>query len=79
MAVMSADPDFKRYKGFTQRWSQEVAQLRRGAHARDNRFYYTGMAQSFLLDRLAPDWKTKAMAPGVFLDDLLRQALSSAD
>jgi hypothetical protein len=78
-AAMNADRDFKRYHGFTQRWSQEVAQLRRSAHARDNRFYYSGMAQSFLLDRLAPDWKTKAMTPGVFLEDLLRQALLTAE
>jgi hypothetical protein len=79
VAAMNADPDFKYYKGFTQRWSQEVSQLRRGTHARDTRFYYTGMAQSFLLDRLAPDWKTKAMASGVFLEDLLRQAVPIAD
>ena len=79
VAAMNADLDFKHYQGFTQRWSQEVAQLRRGAHARDTRFYYTGMAQSFLLDRLAPDWKTKVMTPGVFLEDLLRQALAIAD
>jgi len=39
---------------------------------------YQGIAQCFLLDRLAPDWKTKAMTPGVFLEDLLRQALSTS-
>jgi hypothetical protein len=79
VTAMNADPDFKHYRGFPQRWSQEVAQLRRGAHTRDTRFYYSGMAQAFLLDRLAPDWKTKALTPGVFLEDLLRPALSIAD
>ena len=38
------------------------------------RFYYTGAAQAFLLDKLAPGWKAQAMAPGVFLEDLLAAA-----
>jgi hypothetical protein len=76
--ALGADPDFKHYQGFPKRWSQEMAQLRRGAHAGETRFYYSGMAQACLLDRLAPDWKTKAMSPGVFLEDLLGQAVSRA-
>jgi hypothetical protein len=75
IAAMNSDSNFKQYRGFPQHWSQEVAQLRRGGSSRDGRFYYTGMAQAFLLDSFAPDWKTKAMLPGVFLEDLLRQAL----
>jgi hypothetical protein len=79
VAAMNTDRGFRRYQGSTRRWSQEVAQLRRGARAGDNRFYYSGMAQCFLLDQLVPDWKTKAMTAGVFLEDLLRQALSTSD
>jgi hypothetical protein len=72
---VSADPDFKHYTTFEKRWSQELAQIRRERHAQDGRFYYTGMAQAFLLDRVMPDWKTKVMAEGWFLEDLLREAV----
>jgi len=40
----------------------------------DTRFYYTGMAQATLLDRLSPDWK-RTMAEDVWLEDLLAQAV----
>lgn len=35
------------------------------------KFYYTGSAQAFLLDRLMPDWKTKVQMEGKSLQDLL--------
>lgn len=35
------------------------------------KFYYVGSAQSFLLDRLMPDWKTKVQMEGKALQDLL--------
>jgi hypothetical protein len=79
VAAMSTDPVFKHYQGFPRHWSQEVTQLRRATRTRDARFYYSGMAQACLLDRLAPDWKTKALMPGVFLEDLLCQALSTTN
>ncbi len=41
----------------------------------ETRFYYTGFAQGVLLDRLDPDWKSQAFEPGVWLEDLLRQAV----
>lgn len=39
------------------------------------RLYATGGAQGLLLDELAPDWKSRIFAPGVYLTDLLGQAL----
>ena len=39
----------------------------------DGRFYYTGMA--YLLDRLMPDWKQKAFDDGIWLEDLLAEAV----
>jgi hypothetical protein len=36
----------------------------------------TGMAEAFLLDRLLPGWKEKALQDNIFLEDLLRQAVS---
>ena len=73
---MATDPDFKAYNTFDSRWNQEVAQTRRQAGvAGEVRFYYTGMLQAFLLDRLLPDWKIKIMENGIYLEDLLRVAV----
>jgi hypothetical protein len=38
----------------------------------DGRFYYSGIAQAVLLDRLTPGWKDQIMADGVFLEMLLK-------
>jgi hypothetical protein len=37
----------------------------------ETRFYYTGMAQAILLDRLQRGWKEGAFQEGVWLEDLL--------
>lgn len=39
------------------------------------RLYSTGAAQALLLDEVAPDWKQRIFAPGVYLTDLLATAL----
>lgn len=72
---LQSDPDFKRYQTFEQRWSQELTQLRLQSTSGESQFYQTGMAQAFLLDRLLPAWKLRIMEPGVFLEDLLREAV----
>lgn len=73
---MAADPEFDRYDTFEQRWGQEVAQIGRMAgNDGDGRFYYSGMAQAVVLDRLLPDWKTQIFEKGVFLEDLLATAV----
>ena len=67
--------DFDHYAGFDTRWSQEVGQISRMAGDQgDGRFYYTGMAQAYLLDRLMPDWKQKAFAADTSLENLLMTA-----
>jgi hypothetical protein len=38
-------------------------------------FNYSGMTQAAPLDRLSPGWKTLALEPGVFLEDLLNEAV----
>lgn len=44
------------------------------------RLYDTGGAQALLLDDVAPDWKQRIFAPGVYLTDLLAAAIPlSAD
>jgi hypothetical protein len=76
LVEMTADPDFDDYEEFKSQWNQAVRQTRRQAGVEgDVRFYYTGMLQSYLLDRLMPDWKERILEDGVFLDDLLREAL----
>ena len=71
-----ADPDFDEYAGSARRWSQQVTQIGRMAtDDGDARFYYTGMAQAIILDRLLPDWKAQVMDEGLFLEDLVAIAL----
>lgn len=70
----SALNDFDGYAGFESRWAREIDQIVRMADDEgDGRFYYSGMAQAFLLDRLMPDWKTKAFENGIWLEDLLEE------
>jgi hypothetical protein len=76
LPALAGDPGFKDYANFDQRWSQEIEQVRRMASDQgDGRFYYSGLAQAAILDRLAPDWRTKAMAESVLLEDLLRDTV----
>ncbi len=44
----------------------------------DLRFYVSGMAQARLLDRLAPDWKTKTPIAEVDFEDLIDKATTSS-
>ncbi len=46
-----------------------------GAGPMRYRLYETGAAQALLLDEIAPDWKQRIFAPGVYLTDLLAAAL----
>jgi hypothetical protein len=73
---MKIDPDFKQYQKVGQRWSDELFQLRHPLATGEPRLYMTGLAQAFLLDDLMPDWKDKYWQEGVFLEDLLRQAVA---
>jgi hypothetical protein len=41
------------------------------------RFYYTGSAQAFLLDRLLPAWKDRVQTKAAVLQDLLAEAVGS--
>jgi hypothetical protein len=75
LAALESDRGFKRYADFGRRWSQEVAQM---AWAKgDGRFYYSGFAQAVILDRLMPGWKSRALADGVWLEDLVTEAVRS--
>ncbi len=76
---LSADPEFKNYTTFAKRWSGEISTLKWQASQRgDTRFYYSGMAQAFLLDRLVPGWKARVRLEDVSLDDLLADSVSNS-
>jgi hypothetical protein len=78
ISEMAQDPDFKDYETFEQRWNQEIMTMKNQANQQgDTRFYYTGMAQAFLLDQLKPDWKTDMMTEDVWLEDILLDAISN--
>jgi hypothetical protein len=73
---IETDPEFDAYQGFPRRWSQELIQLRlQAGQEGESRFYQTGLALAYLLDRLDPAWKEKAFEDGAFLEDLLDLAL----
>jgi hypothetical protein len=76
---MATDPLFDKYRGFDRRWKRELDQMVRMANDEgDGRFYYSGMAQAYLLDDLMPDWKTALLIdPSHNLEDLLHTALES--
>lgn len=77
VAALAADPDFDGYGTFDRRWSQEIDQIGRMADDEgDGRFYYSGMAQAVILDRLMPGWKAQALDEVVFLEDLLATAVT---
>lgn len=76
LAALADDPGFDGYTAFEQRWSQEFSQMRRQAtRGGDTRFYYTGMAQAVLLDRLMQGWKARVLTEDVWLEDLLGEAV----
>jgi hypothetical protein len=76
--TLAADPGFDGYANYEGRWEREIDQMRRMADdPGEGRFYYSGMAIATLLDRLSPGWKDGAMAPGVYLEDLLADALDA--
>jgi hypothetical protein len=71
--------DFHDYEGFEDAWKREVDQIARmSADDGDGRFYYSGMAQAALLDRLMPGWKEGALTGGTTLEGLLDAAVNGS-
>lgn len=73
--ALADDPDFKAYASREKFWEGQIDEAKRTAGREgETRFYYSGMAQAVVLDRLLPGWKERAFQPGVMLEDLLREA-----
>lgn len=70
---MEADEDFNHYQDAERHRKQELIQLQSDLQFSETMFYYSGWAQAELLDRLYPDWKSRAFEPGTYLDDLLAE------
>lgn len=69
--------DFNAYREAREHRNREIDQLESDLQFGETIFYYSGWAQAALLDRLAtPDWKEKIMEEGVYLDQLLAEAIS---
>lgn len=69
-------PDFKEYNTFPTYFNLQIEEVRRAAsRAEENRFYYTGMLQALMLDRLIPTWKNEAFYEDVYLENLLEKAV----
>lgn len=76
LAEMEIDPDFNQYAGRVKFREAQLSELKRMTNNDGEvRFYYTGMAQAVVLDRLMPGWKSLAFEQDVYLEDLLRQAV----
>jgi len=77
LPAMDADPGFSNYANFKQIWSQQIDQIRLMAKDDgDIRFYYSGLAQAAILDRLAPGWRMRILTEDVWLEELLREAVN---
>lgn len=73
------------YKTYRQVWEEDyknrtflVKHAGRAAQSR-TAFYHLGLGKGLLLDKLMPDWKARYFAPGVWLDDLIFDALGQPD
>ncbi len=75
--AVGLDPDPYSYKENNAYWEMERKQRlpKLGETGGDNRFYHSGAAQAFILDRLSPGWKESAMADAVYLEDQLEKAI----
>lgn len=76
LPAIADDPDFHAYRTRERFWSQQLGEVRRMTNrGGEVRFYYSGMAEAVLLDRFASGWKAQAWSEGVWLEDLLAEAV----
>ena len=73
---LKEDVQFHGYRDYKQHWQSEVNQISlSGRQQGEIRFYYSGWAQSVLLDRLSPGWKARLFEEETWLEDLLAEAV----
>jgi hypothetical protein len=80
LPAIAQDRDFHGYRTRERFWTQQLGEVSRSAHREGEvRFYYSGMAHAALLDRLMPDWKARAWSEGVWLEELLAEAVGTGN
>jgi hypothetical protein len=68
--------DFHNYSKRENYFRNQLSEVPRAAGRRgESRFYYGGMLQAMLLDRVYPDWKDEVFEEDIFLEDLLRHTV----
>lgn len=73
--ALTGDSDFNNYQNFEERWTQEFRQLGSFSGS-DSQFYYSGMAQALLLDKLNDRWKERILNVESTLEGLLERAIA---
>lgn len=72
IAEISDVSGFNNYKNRTSYFNKQIDEVKRTAdRSGESRFYYIGMLQAVLLDRLMPEWKSVAFDKNIYLEDLL--------
>lgn len=68
--------DFKKFNYYENRvifFKKQINEISRNMNRQDeNKFYYSGLIQSLILDRFDKNWKTKILIDNLYLEDLLR-------
>lgn len=72
VAEIGLDDRFNAYTGAEKFFNLELTNAKTASE--QTRFYYTGMLQAMLLDRLMPEWKEQFFEEQMNLEDLLRRA-----
>jgi hypothetical protein len=76
--VIKAVSGFNHYEKRSVKFNRQIGEVRRAAsRSGESRFYYGGMLQAVMLDRLMPGWQDAIFDENVYLDDLLRKAIDS--
>lgn len=74
VAAVQSDPDFSAYSRQEAYWQQQLNEASGSAlRSGETRFYYSGLVQAALLDRLSPGWKERILTTDLALEDLLRE------
>ena len=69
--------DFNNYNKRDEYFRNQLSEVpRAAARSGESRFYYGGMLQAMLLDRMARGWKNEIFDEDIFLEDLLRKSVS---
>jgi hypothetical protein len=65
--------NFYNYEKRNDFFYKQLAEVSRNIERQDeNKFYYSGLIQSLILDRFDKSWKSKALEDDIYLEDLIR-------